>query len=615
MGGAIRYITKKADVSNFGWGVTTGFNNNSQSGDLSHRIGGTINIPLNPDTLGVRLSASRKEQAGQLDVIGNRVEDDVDASAESSVKIRLNWYAPDAPLELSWSVSLVELDFEGPRTGNFAIGTDVLNSPVVRSYGNDIQVLGTLSVAYDFPGATLTSNTSLFERSYDYTTDSAFLFIIEQFVGQFAIPAFPDGFGGFVPNPLYIPGFPASPPRLSGLGSNITYASENFTQELRLVSNVESPWSWVTGLYYKNLENVNGGPIPPLILFPAPGVSGFLPQMQALFPATEADDDAQETSVYGNVDYQVNDQWNFGVGLRYSNVKTSREDDPLKIDEDVSSVRFTLDYQPNDDVLVYFTTSTGFRPGLSNGTQDWIGVIPDLEALGTADSLEEAAFMSAHLSADGDQVTNYEVGLKSRLLDDRIELITSAYYIDWSDILLAVNYTHTLRPLPVNYSINGGNGHSQGIELSLAFDVTDNLTLSVTGDYNHEAELDDGVTPVNRSTISIPPGTRLPNAPEYSYNVSADYQFELGEFLADARLDWAGVPSARYHLSTPHITPGYHRTNFRFTLRDAGGKWRAALFAENVLDDTIIYQVNPWGMTFAPGRQLGLEFSYSPEGI
>ena len=96
-------------------------------------------------------------------------------------------------------------------------------------------------------------------------------------------------------------------------------------------------------------------------------------------------------------------------------------------------------------------------------------MIPRLQALGTANSLEEAEFMSAHLSADGDQVTNYEFGLKSRLLDDRIRLISSVYYIDWTDILLAVNYTHTLAPLPVNYSINGGEAHSRGIELFACF--------------------------------------------------------------------------------------------------------------------------------------------------
>ncbi len=614
MGGAIRYITKKADANNLDWGVMAGFSNNSESDDLSRRLGGVVNVPLISDTLGLRVSASRRNQAGQLDVIGDRVEDDVDSSEETSARGKLTWYATDA-LEISFSASRVELDLAGPKTGHFAIGTDVLNSQVVDNAGEDVQDLYTFSITHDLQWATLTSNTSLFEREYDYTTDSFAVFIIERFVGQLAIPAFPDGFGGFVPNPRYDPTFPPMPPWLSALGANITYASENSTQELRLVSNGDGPWSWVTGLYYKELHNVNGGSTPELIVYPAPGLEAFSTQMQALFPARQAYDDAQETSVYGNVDYQFNEQWNVGVGLRYSNVKTSREGDPLEIDENVSSVRFTLDYQPNDDVLAYFTTSTGFRPGLSNGTPQWYGVIPALEALGTANSLEEAAFMSARLSADGDQVTNYELGLKSRLLNDRVRLITSVYYIDWTDILLAVNYTHTLAPLPVNYSINGGDGHSQGIELSLAFDVTDNLTLSVTGDYNPEADLDDGVEPVNRSTIMIPPGTRLPNAPEYGYNVSADYQLEFGAFLAGARVDWAGVPSARYHLSTPHITPGYHRTNLRFTLRDQSGKWRAGLFAENLFDETIIYQVNPWGMTYAPGRQIGLEFSYVAGGI
>ena len=614
MGGAIRYITKKADANSFEWSVMSELGSNKESDDLSHRIGGVVNVPLVEDKLGLRIGASLRDQAGQLDVVGNRVADDVDTSEETSVRARLNWYVTDS-LEIALSASHVEYELAGPRTGHFVLGTDVLNSPEVDNSGVDTQDLYTLTINYDLPWATLTSNTSSFEREYDYTTESFAVRIIELFVGQLAFPAFPDGFGGFVPNPLYDPTFPPFPPWLSALGSNITYTSENFTQELRLVSSGDGPWSWVAGLYYKNLENVTGSSTSGLILFPAPGLEPFLPQMQALFPSTQEDDGATETSVYGNVDYQLNDQWNVGLGLRYSNVNTTRGGDPLEIDEDVTSVRLTVDYLPNEDTLVYVTTTTGFRPGLSNGTPQWLGVIPRLQALGTANSLEEAEFMSAHLSADGDQVTNYEFGLKSRLLDDRIRLISSVYYIDWTDILLAVNYTHTLAPLPVNYSINGGEAHSRGIELSLAFDITDSLTLSVVGDYNHEAQLDDGVARENRNTVMIAPGTRLPNAPKYSYNVSADYGFELGPFIAGARVDWARVPESRYHLSTPHITPGHHRTNLRFTLRDQDAKWRAALFAENLFNETVIYQVNPWGTTYAPGRQIGIEFSCSGGGI
>ena len=95
--------------------------------------------------------------------------------------------------------------------------------------------------------------------------------------------------------------------------------------------------------------------------------------MQALFPSTQEDDGATETSVYGNVDYQLNDQWNVGLGLRYSNVNTTRGGDPLEIDEDVTSVRLTVDYLPNEDTLVYVTTTTGVSSGFeqrntSNGS-------------------------------------------------------------------------------------------------------------------------------------------------------------------------------------------------------------------------------------------------------
>ncbi len=612
MGGAIRYITKKADPNEFDWGIMTRLNNSSESDDLSHGVVGMVNIPLIKDVLGLRLSGELRDEAGQIDIVGNRVANDVDSDEVTSVRVKLTWYATDA-LDITLVANRIEKDIEGPRVAHYPIATDRTNSPDVNNVGRDTQDLFTLAISYDLPWATFTSGTSRFERTYDYSSQTPSNFIPELFIRQLSIPVLPDGEGGFVANPIYDPTFPAMGPWLSAAAYNARgLAYENFSQEFRLISTSDGPWSWVAGLYYKNFDGSTGNNNKPTyVLHPVPGLESYLEQMLALFPGNEVGETAEEISVYSNVNYRFNDQWEIGLGLRQASVQTNRENDPLEIDEDISSVRFTLDYQPDDSTMVYFTTSSGYRPGMSNGTDDWLGAIPNLQQLGTPQALAEADYMSSNLSAVGDKVTNYEVGLKTLRMNDRIRLIASVYYIDWDDILLAINYAHSLRPFPVNYSINGGAAHSQGIELSLSAELFDGLTLSVVGDYNDEAQLDEGTNDAN-STVNFDAGTRLPNSPKYSYNVSADYQFELGQFLAGVRADWARVPSSRYHLCCEHITTGYHRTNLRFTLRDHEGKWRAALFADNLFDETIVYSINPWGIRFGPSRQIGVEFSYSP---
>ncbi len=612
MGGAIRYITKKADPNEFDGGIMTRLSNSSESDDLSHRVVGLVNIPLIKDVLGLRLSGDLRDDAGQIDVVGNRVANDVDSDEVTGLRAKLTWYATDG-LDVTLIANRIDKDIKGPRVAHYAIGTDRTNSPDVNNAGWDTQDLYTLAIRYDLPWATFTSGTSRFERTYDYTSQTPSTFIPERFIGQLAIPVLPDGEGGFVANPIYDPTFPATPPRLSAAAYNARgLAYENFSQEFRLISTSDGPLSWVAGLYYKDFDGSTGNDDKPTyVLHPVPGLESYLEQMLALFPGNEVGETAEELSGYGNVNYRFNEQWEIGLGLRQSSVQTSRENDPLEIDEDISSVRFTLDYQPNDSTMVYFTTSSGYRPGLSNGTNDWLGAIPNLQSLGTPQALAEADYISSNLSADGDKVTNYEVGLKALRMNDRIRLIASVYYIDWNDILLAINYSHSLRAFPVNYSINGGAAHSQGIELSFSAEVFDGLTLSAVGDYNDEAQLDEGTNDGN-STTNFDAGTRLPNSPKYSYNVSADYQFELGQFPAGVRADWARVPSSRYHLCCSHITAGYHRTNLRFTLRDQEGRWRAALFADNLFDEIIVYSNNPWGMRFGPSRQVGVEFSYSP---
>ncbi len=57
------------------------------------------------------------------------------------------------------------------------------------------------------------------------------------------------------------------------------------------------------------------------------------------------------------------------------------------------------------------------------------------------------------------EVTNYEVGLKTELLDRRLSLDVSAFYIDWKDIQLNERNAQNL-----NYFGNGGAAESKGVE-------------------------------------------------------------------------------------------------------------------------------------------------------
>ena len=76
----------------------------------------------------------------------------------------------------------------------------------------------------------------------------------------------------------------------------------------------------------------------------------------------------------------------------------------------------------------------------------------------------------------------------------------------------------------------------------------------------------------------------------------------------DARADW-------YRVAEDFDAPGYHKVNTRFTLTNAERSVRLALFAENLKNETIVFNANDiLGIRFGQPRTIGLEVRYDLGG-
>ncbi|MGK2286291.1 TonB-dependent receptor [Pedomonas sp. V897] len=125
--------------------------------------------------------------------------------------------------------------------------------------------------------------------------------------------------------------------------------------------------------------------------------------------------------------------------------------------------KVTLDYRPNDDMMVYGTWSRGYRSGGFNG--------------------RGLTVYSASTPYDPETVDSYELGLKSTFLDRAVSLNIAGFYTDYKDI--QQSSTITLAGGQGNETIvtNAAGAKIKGIEADLTVQPIDDLTFRASVGY------------------------------------------------------------------------------------------------------------------------------------
>ena len=214
-------------------------------------------------------------------------------------------------------------------------------------------------------------------------------------------------------------------------------------------------------------------------------------------------------------------------------------------------------FKPNDHLTFYARVARGYRPGGPN-------VLPAIAVPGDVPR-----------SFSPDRTTNYEVGVKSELLDRKLSLELTGFWIDWSRIQLLASVDG------FGVNINGGDARSRGIEAAATLKPTSGLTLSANGAYI-DAYLRNDVTGFGAES-----GDHLPYTARFSGTVSAEYERPLTD-----RINGEGGVSWRYtgHRESAFQLPplGQHRLGgFSQVDAHAGvtfGHFRLDAFVRNLTD-------------------------------
>ena len=354
---------------------------------------------------------------------------------------------------------------------------------------------------------------------------------------------------------------------------------------MRLSGNAANGGHWVTGLYYLNVLNAtqSGLEFPaespfatsPLIL----GAPGAIDTVGFIRLHTIS------SSVFGQVDWPLAERWTLVAGARavkekkhYSFVQGVYQatDDRIINTSVLYSTLFPYHTFATDDTLWAGKLQLEFRPQAQ--VLAYAGINRGAKAGGFNAQLADG---SPRLPLDQipykpENLTNYEMGIKSTVLEGRSRLNASVYYYDYR------GYQAFLYQLSSGVVVNK-NAFIKGAELEAAADLPGGFE-SQFGVSTFEAVVKD-------LELAGPPGTDPLHRdvhPAYAPQLQLSALLRYGRDIAGGRLTAqvdAHYTGDFYHnlrnFSADHY-PGYTLTNLR--LAYASGPWEVAAYVQNLFD-------------------------------
>tara|TARA_R110002110_G_scaffold413729_1_gene641608 strand:- start:98738 stop:101185 length:2448 start_codon:yes stop_codon:yes gene_type:complete len=227
-----------------------------------------------------------------------------------------------------------------------------------------------------------------------------------------------------------------------------------------------------------------------------------------------------------------------------------------------------LDYQLNDDMLLYLSAQKGFKSGGYN-----IG------------SSQREPFKP-------ETIWGYEAGIKSTLLDGRLVLNGAAFHYDYDNL----QAQDSVQNQPIIRNV--GKAEVDGAEIETWFSLSDSIQLDAAVTYL-DARFTEGSLsePLRPAPLDQAPGTfvrdlnglSLPRAPEWKYHLGAQGTWSLpdmGQLTLRADYGWQSKIYFTVFNINAASQDAYGQFNARLQYTHASGSWDVALFGRNLSDES-----------------------------
>jgi iron complex outermembrane recepter protein len=605
MGGTIHFVSNQPDLNTLSGSVHSSVGG-TQGGGVNYEGDSVVNLPVVDGVAALRLGALYDHESGWIDrvnpnddIIVAKHINDVDTSViRATLKVQ-----PTEALTITPSVFLQRVSAGGQDL--FGLDYPRFESPtLVPETGRDEYAITSLTVNYDFGWSDLTSVSGYFWRQDDRNIDGTVY--DSQYIGSSLQQEF--GYGGAAISALAAP-------------AQFNTGVNQIHQELRLASKPQGPddkWAWIGGLYYAKTRTS---------LLDNEHIPGFNTTFESIYHDTPLDvlgaafpDDLvyyalsefvnTDKAVFGQVTYTLLPGLKVTAGARYE-----------EANEDLSFVtagyfgggtppfssgakghaltpKAVIAYDVSASTMVYASAAEGFRDGGVNRPVPIPLCSADLAGLGLT---------QAPPDYKSDKLWSYELGVKSRALENSIVMTGALYDIRWNDIQTDI----ILPTCTFDIKDNIGSAESRGVEAQIDAHVNDHVALNLGGNFT-SAKIVEPVT-----LLGVERGDRIPGVPDYSINAGAEYSQPLdfggrGKVRLDAQ--WIGSSQG----TIIHDDPDFNRPSY-FVMGVSGGvRWGSydvSLFIKNLLnDDKVIQRPNVAGVEYGirvPPRTYGIGGSYS----
>lgn len=576
-GGAIFINSKSPDLEEFGGYAELSAGNYSALGSE-----GAINIPLSED-LAIRLAGFTRDRDSYYSDLGP-FDNDAGKLDEYGARLGVLWN-PGA-LEV-----LFKTQINDRKTGGYPY------HPVPGTQFASFQPEGFRDVNYDAPTANrdraeITSLEVRYELSNGIVLRSL------------------TGYQNKRLNNLYDNDASVAPVTAGGELSQDYFAGEKqYSEEINIISPTDGALNWIVGAYYQKND-----------------IDVEIHELQAGFPTDITPKNRRVTTGYfAQLNYDLTQELELQVGMRHSKYDTDGSGDvvigrgipgfpPTGIpvsdlsgshEDSRNTGKVALNWQVNEDNLVYGLVSRGYKPG---------------------------GFNSETSRFDPEEVLSYELGWKGSFNDGRVRTQLTAYYNDYSDFQFNILETSTgfvgIENLD-DMTIKGMEAQVQAVFGGLSFDANVGYNDSSMGGltFVNARKVPQGTlgpqcpagAPSNppvcydyTTALETSPGGNALFAPELTYNVGVQYEFSMSDLTVTPRLNYAYVDDQfTYFAYQPDSDVIDSYSLMSASVRVANDAWHAELYATNLTDEEYVagqFDVNEF---YGAPREYGVRVGYN----
>ncbi|MFA5631287.1 MAG: TonB-dependent receptor [Porticoccaceae bacterium] len=389
------------------------------------------------------------------------------------------------------------------------------------------------------------------------------------------------------------------------IAADITETGKQFTQEFQLASNTASGMQWIVGVFYLSGEAA----------YDPYTLAGMAFDPLASF-TNLVDQDTTSYAAFGQTTFPLGENTNLTLGARYTVDKREFKVDGTAVlavdgvtvvptfqrDEDESysepTWRIAIDHRLNEDMMVYASYSRGFKSGGYNSSLTPGNFEPPVEP---------------------ELLDAFEVGMKSDLFGGRARLNAALFYYQYDDIQVSI-----IRGAEQNL-LNAAEAESYGLDVEFEALLTEKFSVRGGGQIMR-AEYDKFENaPFSEPLLEFPygilftardvSGNRMVRAPDFQFNLSADYRTPLAGGELALNLTYSYSDEYYFDPDNRLTQDAFGVVNSQIRWTSPSQKYFVRLYGRNLTEEKYYIQSQSIFTgdlaSAAPPRTYGISFGIS----